>query len=270
MRGIALSFLALVPLVLLVSCGSKTSHAGRDGFDPTTLSVGQGAAAPGGGSYLNAPIPAEVLQAELFDSAGKKFTLASLHGKTIVIADFLTSCQEICPMTSVNMRNIGDAIAVSPLKSKVSVIELSVDSERDTPSRLRAYSAIFHDNNWLMASGSEKSLSTIWKFFGNNYSKNPYTAKEMQSLPPDWQTGKKNTFDITHTDEVLIVNAAGSWSWLDLGNPNPGKSVVPDRLKKFLSEDGLNNLAKPQEPSWTPDAVLSALSAITKTTISSK
>jgi len=269
-RGIALSFLALAPLVLLVSCSSKTSYTERSNFDPTTLSVGQGAAAPGGGSYLNAPIPAEVLQAELFDSAGKKFTLASLHGKTIVIADFLTSCQEICPMTSVNMRNIGDAIAASPLKSKVSVIELSVDSERDTPSRLRAYSAIFHDNNWLMASGSEGSLSIIWKFFGNSYSKNPYTAKEMQSLPPDWQTGEKNTFDITHTDEVLIVNASGSWSWLDLGNPNPGKSVVPDRLKKFLSEDGLNNLAKPQEPSWTPDAVLSALSAITKTTISSK
>ena len=89
----------------------------------------------------------------------------------------------------------------------------------------------------------------------------------MNSLPVDWQTGKKNTYDVSHTDLVLIINAQQSWAWLDLGNPNPGKAVVPAKLKAYLSEDGLNNLAKPQEPSWTADAVLSALSSITGTKV---
>ena len=243
--------------LLLTSCGS-TQPAPK-----ASLAPGQGMAAQGGGSLLNAPIPADVLAVPLFDADGKSFTLGSLKGQTIVIADFLTSCQEICPMTSTNMRTIGDAVAASPLKDSVKVIELSLDSERDTASRLAAYQALYQDQNWTVASGAEPGLSKFWKFFGNSYSKTPYSSAELAKLPVDWQTGKKNTFDVTHTDEVLIINAQQSWAWLDLGNPNPGKASIPAKLKAYLSDDGLNNLAKPQEPSWTPDAVLSALSTIT-------
>jgi len=243
--------------LLLTSCGS-TQPAPM-----SSLAPGQGMAAQDGGSLLNAPIPADVLAVPLFDADGKSFTLGSLKGQTIVIADFLTSCQEICPMTSINMRTIGDAVAASPLKNSVKVIELSVDSERDTAPRLAAYQGLYQDKNWILASGTEPGLSKLWKFFGNSYSKTPYSAEEMQKMPVDWQTGKKNTFDVTHTDEVFIINAQQSWAWLDLGNPNPGKASVPAKLKAYLSEDGLNNLAKPQEPSWRPEAVLSALSTIT-------
>ena len=231
------------------------------------LAVGQGAAAPGGGTMLNAPVPADVLNLPLFDSAGKSFTLNSLKGQTIVIADFLTSCQEICPMTSINMRNIGGAVAASPLKDSVKVLEISVDSGRDTPERLAAYKKNFADTSWTLASGSESSLKNLWAFFGNSYSKTNYTAEEMKALPVDWQTGKKSTYDVGHTDLVIIINAQQSWAWLDLGNPNVGKATIPTKLKAYLSEDGLNNLAKPQEPSWTPDAVLSALSSITGTMV---
>ena len=268
MRKFSILTFALLPLILLSSCGSQKSTDSMGGMKmshPTAspLAAGQGAPAAGGGSLLNAPIPSDVLNAPIFDALGKSFTLASLKGQTVVLADFLTSCQEICPMTSINMRTIGDAIAASPLKDSVKVIELSVDSQRDTASRLTAYQKLYQDSNWIVASGSDASLTKIWKFFGNSYSKTPYSADEMQKLPVDWQTGKKNTYDITHTDEVLIINAQQSWAWLDLGNPNPGKASIPAKLKAYLSEDGLNNLAKPQEPSWTSEAVLSALSTIT-------
>ena len=128
----------LLALALLTSCGSTSSTMHMSHPTSTPLAVGQGAAAPGGGTMLNVPVPADVLNVELFDSAGKIFTLNSLKGKTIVIADFLTSCQEICPMTSVNMRQIGDAVTASPLKDSVKVLEISVDSGRDTPARLAA------------------------------------------------------------------------------------------------------------------------------------
>ena len=244
-------------LLALTSCGSQQKMATQ------TLAPGQGAAAPGGGSMLNAPIPQSVLNLPLFDASGKTFTLNSLKGKTIVIADFLTSCQEICPMTTVNMRVIGDDVAASSLKDSVKILEISVDSGRDTASRMSAYQSLYNDKNWTLASGVEPNLSKFWNFFGNSYTKKPYSADEMKALPVDWQTGKKNTYDVSHTDEVLIVNASQSWAWLDLGNPNPGKASIPTKLKNYLSADGLNNLAKPQEPSWTPDAVLSALSSIT-------
>jgi cytochrome oxidase Cu insertion factor (SCO1/SenC/PrrC family) len=170
-------------------------------------------------------------------------------------------------MTSVNMRQIGDAVTASPLKDSVKVLEISVDSGRDTPTRLAAYQQQFGANTWTLASGKEEGLKKLWAFFGNSYSKSEYTAKEMMALPLDWQTGKKSTYDVGHTDLVLIINSEQSWAWLDLGNPNPGKANIPAKLKAYLSEEGLNNLAKPQEPSWTADAVLSALSSITGTKI---
>jgi len=244
---------------------SKSGMSGMSTMNhPTaTPSVAQASPAPGGGTFLNQPIPAKVLSVPLFDTNGKTITLGSLKGQTVVIADFLTSCQEICPMTSANMRQIGDAVAASKAKGKVTVLEVSVDGWRDTASRLKAYQGLFNDTNWLIAGGTTANLNSFWNYFGASIQKAAYTAADMKKLPVDWQTGKVNTFDISHTDEVVIVGPNSTWSWLDLGNPNPGKDSIPAKLKAYLDEDGLNNLAKPQEPSWSPAAVYSALKTIT-------
>ncbi len=268
LRSAATLLLAVAPLMLLTACGSKQPNTSTVSTAPMKLAVGQGAAAPGGGSFLNAPIPTAVLSLSLFDSNGKSFTLGSLHGKSVVIASFLTSCQEICPMIAVDLRQIGDLIAASPLTGKIVVMALSVDSRRDKVGRLAAYAKIFDDPNFTVASGLESSLAPFWKFFGTSYSIVPYSPAQMKALPLDWQTGKMNTFDVSHTDEVLIVNPSGSWAWLDLGTPALSKTTIPDQLKKYLSTDGLNNLAKPQEPNWGVPAVLSALSTISGTKIS--
>ncbi len=259
--------LLLLPVLVLAGCGGgdkKSSMVGMHMGNKSAASVahGQASAAPGGGSFLLEPISQAVLNTELFDASGKTFTLASLKGKVIVVSDFLTSCQEICPMTSANMRAIGDAVSKANLKDKVKVIEISVDSGRDNAGRLAAYQELFQDYNWVLASGKEKSLKTLWDFFGAAVMKSSYTAEDMKSLPVDWQTGKPNTYDVAHADEVLIIDAMGNWAWVDLGNPNPGGASIPTKLKKFLSADGLANLAKPQEPSWSTQAVLSALSSI--------
>lgn len=258
-------------IALSVAAASLTSftaaHASMGTPTKPPLAVGQGAAAPDGGSFLNSPIPANILKIPLVDSAGKTFTLGSLKGQTLVLSNFLTSCHEICPMTSISMRNIGDAVATSAVKSKVKVLEISVDGARDTPSRLTAYQALFQDKNWTLAAGTDSNLQKIWAYFGSSNTKTAYSATEKKSLPLDWQTGKPSVYDVTHTDMVIIIDGKGTWSWLDLGNPNPGKAVIPAKLKKYLSADGLNNLAKPQEPSWDVKAVLSALSSITGTKI---
>ena len=238
--------------------------AGSLVFAGTTSSqaAGSATAAPGGGTFLSQPIPANVLNAPLFNINGKKVTLAQYKGQTVVIADFLTTCQEICPMTSANMRQIGDAVAASSGKSKVAVLEVSVDGWRDSASRLKAYQGLFGDYNWSVLGGTTANLNTFWSYFGASIQKVAYSAADMKKLPADWQTGKVNTFDISHTDEVVVVGPKQTWSWLDLGNPNPGKASIPAKLKAFLSDDGLSNLAHPQEPSWTPSAVYSALKAV--------
>ena len=166
-------------------------------------------------------------------------------------------------MTSASMRTIGDVVAASSLKGKVRVLEISVDAERDTQSRLMAYQKLYDDNNWTLASGLATSLDTLWKYLGAPATRTIFSDAELKKLPVDWQTGKPGAYNMIHPDLVLIIDAKSHWRWLDLGNPNPGKAKIPVILKAYLSEDGLNNLAKPQESSWSTDAVFSALLDIT-------
>ena len=222
---------------------------------------GDATPAPMGGTFLNEPLPAEILSIELTDQNNHKFKLSDLKGKSLVITNFLTSCQEICPMTTANMRDIAASVDAAALSKQIEVLEITVDPKRDTPSRLTAYQDLFNDNRWSLVTGSESGIVKIWDFFGA-----PATREMMDSaetMPMDWQTGKPNTYDMMHADLVVIVGPDGNWLWLDLGAPKTKSGVVPPVLNKFLSEQGKKNLVSPQEPSWTVEAVLSALSQIT-------
>jgi protein SCO1/2 len=223
--------------------------------------------AAGGGVYLGVPVPSSVLAIPLFGTTGNKFTLGDYKGKYVVLSDFLTSCQEICPMTTVNMRQIGDSLNASQLKGKAISLEVSVDPYRDTAARIKAYQAVYASNSFTLASGSSKSLSDFWKFFGVAFMKSPYSAADLKKIPVDWQTGKKNTFDISHTDAVMIITPDQKWGWLDLGNPNIGKAAIPAKMKAFLDSQGQSNLVKPEQPDWAPEAVYSALTYLSKTKI---
>ena len=252
-----------ISALLLTGCGQATKHSSMSTAKPVA-----GEAARGGGSYLDQVIPADILSAPLFDQTGKAFALGDLKGQYIVISNFLTSCQEICPMTTATMRSIGDAVSSSQLKDKVKVLEISVDGQRDISSRLSAYYALYNDTSFSLASGSVADLEKLWNYFGAPAVRMEFSAKEKATMPVDWQTGKPGTYDMSHPDLVLVIGPDSHWKWLDLGNPNPGKATIPEKLKKFLSEDGLGNLAKPQEPSWSADAVYSALNDLTGVAIS--
>ena len=252
-----------VSALLLTGCGQAPKATSMSTAKPVS-----GEAARGGGSYLDQAIPADILSAPLFDQTGKAFTLGDLKGQYVVISNFLTSCQEICPMTTATMRSVGDTVSSSKLKDKVKVLEISVDGQRDISSRLSAYYALYNDNTFSVASGTVDILAKLWDFFGAPAIRTEFSAKEKSTLPVDWQTGKPGAYDMSHPDLVLVIGPDSRWKWLDLGNPNPGKATIPEKLKKFLSEDGLGNLAKPQEPSWSAVAVFSALHDLTGIAIS--
>jgi protein SCO1/2 len=247
---LVVAYLSLVGL-------SVTSTASTQ---PPVNPMANASAAPMGGTYFSLSVPKDVLSTTLFDSHGAAFTLNNFKGKFVVLAPFLTSCQEICPMTSADLRSVASAISTSGMSNQAKVLELSVDSARDIPSRLRAYQALFGDNSWTIAGGSTSNLAKLWKFFGVYASKSPYSASDLKNLPVDWQTGKKNTYDISHTDLVAIITPDQKWAWLDLGSPDIGKNSLPNKLKAFLDGAGLKNLVKPEQPTWTVLAVTSALS----------
>ncbi len=251
MRKLFSSVIFVVTLISVVSAGAAST--------PPLV----GHAAKGGGTILNVAIPKELLAIPLTNADGKTFTLGSLKGQTVVLTDFLTLCNEICPMTSVNMREIGDAIAKSKLQGSIKSLELSVDPKRDTPQRLKSYQSLFSDPSWTVATGTSSGLSAIWSWFG------VYTqVVKPDGAVVDWMTGKPIKYDVNHADVIVIIGPDLHWRWLDLGSPavtNPKtKDLVPTKLYTYLSSAGKSNLVKPEQPFWSTSAVYGALNEIFK------
>jgi len=253
----------LLPLITVALCVALAAPSYGVSTPPLV-----GYAARAGGTIFNVPIPREILAIPMTDASGKTFTLASLKGKTTVLTDFLTLCSEICPMTTVNMRDIGDAIAKAKLGGRFESLEVTVDPKRDTPKRLKSYQALFNDSSWTIATGSVKGISTFWSWFGLNSQVAPAEKGAI-----DWLTGKPTSYDVIHANAIVIVGPDLHWRWLDLGAPavsNPkAKNVLPTKLYNYLSSAGKVSLLKPEQPFWTTGAVYGALNEIFKIKIGS-
>jgi protein SCO1/2 len=77
----------------------------------------------------------------LADQDGRAYTQAGLQGHwTLLFAGF-THCPDVCPTTLALMAQLRKRLNVGP--ERLDLVFLSVDPERDTPARLKAYTAHF-------------------------------------------------------------------------------------------------------------------------------
>lgn len=79
-------------------------------------------------------------QFSLTDQLGRPVTDSDLRGK-VVLANFIyTSCPDICPTTSGQMRTMQELLREAGLlDADVRLLSITVDPTRDTPAQLRSY-----------------------------------------------------------------------------------------------------------------------------------
>ncbi|GAA4397448.1 hypothetical protein GCM10023147_32810 [Tsukamurella soli] len=200
----------------------------------------------------------------LTDQNGRTFTLGSLKGKTIVLTDFLTTCQEVCPMTSVNIHDVAAAVHAAGLDDEVAVLEGTVDAERDTPARLLAYQKLYGvEPAWSLFTAGSANTESFWKDFGVKFDR----TKEDDPAPTDWLTGRPLTFDIDHDDAILVIDPTGHIRWESNGMADTMGHRPPQKIYDFLSDEGRGNLAHPPAQSWTVADVTSVLTTVTGHTV---
>lgn len=195
-------------------------------------------------------MPASVADLPLVDQAGRTVSLASFRGRIVVVAPFLTLCQEICPLTTANLVQVDRALAADHLSGRVEIVEVSQDPGRDSPARLAAY-ARMTDASHELVTESPTALATLSRFFGWYYGKVP------EPSPPgiDWWTGQPLTYDLTHSDGFNVIDATGHERFATGANPS-FRGQLPPRLAAFLSAQGRQNMAHPAQGAWTPATVL--------------
>ncbi|MEO6886843.1 MAG: SCO family protein, partial [Jatrophihabitantaceae bacterium] len=184
-------------------------------------------------------------------------------GKILVISDLMTLCQESCPLDTANMVSAARTIEQSALGSKVEFLSITVDPARDTPSRLAAYKRLFSSApaNWTLLTASPPTLTALWKRLGVYIKIVPDTPP----APKDWLTGLPLTYDITHTDAVFFLDSQSKERFLLAGTPHLAVgTTLPKTLEGFLSPQGLQDVAHPEDGFWSATEVLQVLSWLTK------
>ncbi|OIK15407.1 cytochrome c oxidase assembly protein [Bacillus sp. MUM 116] len=100
--------------------------------------------------------------------AGKPFKVKDLKGK-VWISDFIfTSCVDICPPMTANMKKLQQKVKDAGLKN-VELVSFSVDPTVDTPKKLTAFANQYQIDfkNWTFLTGYSQSF--IENFALKNY-----------------------------------------------------------------------------------------------------
>ena len=213
------------------------------------------------GTLLDKPVPESVADLPLTTDTGQVTSLAALHGQVVVLADFLTLCQETCPLTTGNLLMMDRAVTAAGLARRVRFVELTVDPGRDTPSRLRAYRKLVGaPANWSLLTSSPAVIERIWRYFGVWYQQVP------EGRPPgvDWLTGRPLTYDVSHQDALFYLDARGRERFGVVGSPNATGAPIPPALHRFLSAQGRRNLSHPDPSTWTAAEALSPVAWLTR------
>jgi protein SCO1 len=249
-RGSALTLLAAAALALLAGCGGETAAAS-----------GIPAPSPAVGTALDAPVPASVASIPLTTASGARTSLAAFHGRPVLIADFMTLCNDVCPLISANVAAMARSLRADGYAGKVALLEITIDPQRDTPTRLRAYQKLYGGTlpGWTLLRADKAGTAALWKFFGVGYQR----VKEGKPADIDWLTHKKLTYDIQHTDDVVFLDARGHERFVIDGSPLV-KGGIPATLRKVLTAQGVQNLEHPQPvASWSVAQGMQVLSWLT-------
>ena len=235
--------------MVFVALGALLAACGRSG-DPPAPPASQGI-------VENRAIP----NVPLISSSGAPTSLAAYRGKDIVMAPFLSLCQDECPLITGAFIALQRDVRAAGLGSKVVFMEITVDPGRDTPARLAAYSKEF-GADWVMATGTPANLNALWKFLGVSVQIVP----EEQPAKIDWHTGTPLTYDVDHTDGYFLIDASGHERFSDSTAPNLHGQLDP-KLKGLLNAGGIKNLDDQAAPNWTLAQALSSLSWLVGQTI---
>lgn len=120
-------------------------------------------------------------------SNGGKLSLSNYRGKVVLLGFGFTSCPEVCPTTLAVL-----AQARKRLGEQVQVVYVTVDPERDTADRMRAYLGGF-DSTFVGGTGTPAQLAAVRKNYG--------VMAERKNIG--------NSYTVGHSSSVYLIDREG-------------------------------------------------------------
>lgn len=103
----------------------------------------------------------------LRNQEGERISLSDLHGRAAVLTFMYTSCTDICPLLLHTLATVEEELSVAE-RSRVTFVGITVDPQRDTPERLRAFMAErgLSAANWVFLTGALPEVEKVANDYG--------------------------------------------------------------------------------------------------------
>ena len=124
---------------------------------------------------------------------GQPFDSAELKGVPYALFFGFTNCPDVCPTTLLEMTQ--HLAALGPTASKIKVLFVTVDPERDTPRLLKDYLSAF-DPRIIGLTGTPAEIAAVAKSYRAYYEKIP---------------GKEGGYTMNHAASVYLMDAQGKF-----------------------------------------------------------
>lgn len=118
-------------------------------------------------ALLVLPEPREVPDFELTDQFGQPFGPDRLRGRWSLMFFGFTHCPDVCPSSLYDLQRLSAELAANG-DPEHQVVFVSVDPERDSPDRLRGYTAYF-DPDFIAVTGPHEQLVPLTRKLGIAY-----------------------------------------------------------------------------------------------------
>jgi protein SCO1 len=141
------------------------------------------------------------------NQVAKPFKLTSLQGKPVVLTMFFAKCEYACPILVHDMRRIEAGLPES-IRTNVSFVLVSFDSDRDTPEALARYHREHGlAGNWTLLRGGSDDVLELAALLGVKYKKD-------------------SRGQFAHSNVITVLNEAGEIIHQQIGlNQAVGETV---------------------------------------------
>ena len=138
----------------------------------------------------------DVGEFDLTDQHGNPFSYKALQGKVWLANFMFTSCAAECPMLTQQLNLVRQKLGP---RQDVAYISFSVDPERDTSERLKAFSVAYGaDPNWSLLTGDLEEMTDV------------VHSQFLQPLTREMKGDDSEEEAIYHSNLILVIDGEGS------------------------------------------------------------
>ena len=156
-------------------------------------------------------------------NTGKPVTAADFRGKVTLLYFGYTNCPDVCPTTLYNVDRI--LRRLGPLARQVNFLFVTVDPDRDTPSVLAQYVALFGPNITGLRGGPNQLFALARRY------RVVFSVTKPTATTP---------YEVTHSAAIYVFNAQGQAQFLIAGldTASPDFPGITADLRNVINHDG--------------------------------